>query len=107
MKQRLRNLILTTTLQHGHMDRRLDLWVEDHLIVCDRHQKIGIMITKLPLLQQARTAMPEFLVGFTQYHRDALLYILEDSQPIQPGQSIPECTYEHLNQLANFLKETN
>ena len=103
-----RNLILITELRHGHQDVRLMEYVGPHLVVFDRNHRVAIKIIDLPHWVQPRDerTLPSFLKGFSHEYKEALLYLLEDSQPIPQHVMVPECTFKHLTQLADFLKET-
>ena len=103
-----RNLLLCTELRHGHQDIRMMDWVGPHLMIFDRAHKVAIKIVDLPEWshRQADSQVPHFLQAFTSRHKEALLYLLEDSQPIPQHVMVPECTFKHLTQLADFLKET-
>lgn len=103
-----RNLSLITELRHGHQDVRLMDWVGPHLVIFDRAHKVAIKIVDLPEWshRQADSQVPHFLQAFGKLHKEALLYLLEDAPEIHQGQCLPECTFQHLTQLADFLKET-
>lgn len=109
MSQRLRNLILVTELRSGYRDVRLFDYVGPHILVYDRGHRVAIRIVDLPhwVKPACKMTTPEFLRGFSSLYKEALLYLLEDAQPVPEGQELPECTFKHLTQLAEFLKETN
>lgn len=101
-----RNLILTTELQRGYQDVRLMDWVAPYLRVKATNYRVGIKITDLPEWSYSHRTIPDFLRGFAAMYKDALIYLLDDATEIVPGQCMPECTFKHLTQLADFLKET-
>lgn len=104
-----RNLLLRTELRHGYQDVRLMEYVGPNLMVYDRSERVALIkIVDLPHWVQPRDerTIPSFLNGFSHEYKEALLYLLEDSKPIPQGQEVPVCTFKHLTQLADFLKET-
>ena len=103
-----RKLLLCTELRQGHQDIRLMDWVGPHLVVFDKSHRVAIKIVDLPEWshRQADSQVPHFLQAFASLHKEALLYLLEDAPEIPQGQCLPECTFQHLTQLADFLKET-
>lgn len=102
------NLILVTELRHGYRDMLTNNATVPHLVVYDRPAMVAIKIVDLPDWVNPRDerTIPAFLKGFSKMYEDALLYLLEDSKEIEPGHFLPECTFKHLTQLADFLKET-
>lgn len=107
MSQRLRNLILITKLHHGHRDMLNYDYVGPSLLVSATNYRVALKVTDLPNWSHSHRDVPDVLQSFAKTFKDALLYLLEDAPEIPPGQCVPECTYTHLMQLAEFLKETN
>lgn len=104
-----RNLLLHTELRHGYHDVRLMEYERPTLTVYDRSERVAIKIVDLPHWVRAprdERTITSFIKGFSSEYKEALLYLLEDSQPIPKGQEVPVCTFKHLTQLADFLKET-
>lgn len=101
------NLILLIEMQHGYRDARTMDCFGPSLFVRVTNYRLALKVTDLPVWSFSHRGLPDFLQGFSKAFNDALLYLLEDAPEITPGQHAPECTYKHLSQLADFLKETN
>lgn len=102
-----RKLLLQLTVQTGFRDARLMDYTGPSLVAFDKNHRVGIRIADIPSWQHSQLETHEFLRGFQLKYTDALVYLLEDSKPIPPHVELPECSFKHLAQLADFLKETN
>ena len=100
-----RQLKLVARMIQGHHDMCNMEYVPSFLEVKDRQYFVGIRIVDIPHYA-ART--PEaFLQAFPVLYKASLTYLLEDATEILQGQDLPVTSFDHLNALEEFLKETN
>lgn len=102
-----RKLMLQLTISQGAHDVRLMDYIDPAIVAFDKSHRVGIRIVEVPNPSPSYTNFPDFLSGFQSLYSDALIYLLEDSRPVPQHEMLPECTFSHLKQLADFLKETN
>ncbi|AWH14620.1 hypothetical protein [Pseudomonas phage 71PfluR64PP] len=103
-----RNLIVTTELHHGYRNMLTKEFVEPELFVRAVNHRLGLRVTNLPKWshEQPATQIPHFLQAFASLHKEAILWLLEDSPEVSPGQEPQTCSFDNLTKLADFLKET-
>lgn len=100
------DLILITELRHGHQDMLNCEYVGPSLLIRATNRRVALKVVEIPEGTYNHRGIPDFLHNFGKMYKDALMYLLEDTPEIPRGQCVPECTFQHLTQLDDFLKET-